>query len=455
MRIAIVGSGPVGMTAAVLFARRGHAVTLIDRDPGPVDGLPWERVGVMQFHLPHMLRGLGRHLLATRLPDLHQALLDGGGELSVVPGAPPQTANLKMRRQTLEPLMWRFTSAEPGIERVTGHADELLLDGNRVTGVRVGDRIVTAEVVIDASGRAGKFAAEHHPEVEGGDSGLAYACRLYQLKPGAEPGPLNGGPGWVAEHDGFLNLIFAHDQGTFSVLLVRLATDKDLAPLRTEVAYKAALAMVPAAADWTDPERAVPIDNVRAGADLLNRYRPQARGIVGLLAIGDAACTTNPTAARGLSLGMMAAAQAVDILTEAPAEEWAPLLEIWALAQLRPWFVDHLGYDAAQRARWRGEPLDLDAEIPWDVLMHACRERPELGPMFGPFAAMLAPPSSLAALRAEVRAMLLNGWRPPAPHQPGRAELIDAIRADTSNEIDASRSRRATVRRSRLDSAAR
>jgi len=34
MRTAIIGSGPVGVTAALLLARQGHAVTLVDRDPG-------------------------------------------------------------------------------------------------------------------------------------------------------------------------------------------------------------------------------------------------------------------------------------------------------------------------------------------------------------------------------------------------------------------------------------
>jgi 2-polyprenyl-6-methoxyphenol hydroxylase-like FAD-dependent oxidoreductase len=429
MRIAIVGSGPIGMTAALLAARQGHMATLIDRDPGPVDGAAWARQGVMQFHLPHMLRGIGRHLLEQRLPDLHQCLLDAGAELAFAPGAPPFTASLRMRRQTLEPLMWRFTTAEPGIERVTGHADELMLDGNRVTGVRVGQRVVAADVVLDASGRAGRFATEHRPEIEGGDCGFAYSCRLYQLRPGAEPGPLNGGPGWVAEHHGFLNLIFLHDRGAFSVLVVRLASDKDLALLRDEATYEAAIAAIPAAATWTDPERAVPIDRVRSGADLLNLYRPQARGIVGLLAIGDAACTTNPAAARGLSLGMLAAAQAVGLVTEAPAEEWAALLDVWSLTQLRPWFVDHLAFDAAQRARWRGEPIDIDATPTWDLLVHAAQERPELMPSIGPFLAMLAPPESLAGVRAEVQQMLRDGWRPPELRQPGRDALLSAIGA--------------------------
>ena len=56
LHIAIIGSGPSGMTAAMLLARQGHRISLIDRDPGPVPGRPWERIGVMQFHLPHSLR---------------------------------------------------------------------------------------------------------------------------------------------------------------------------------------------------------------------------------------------------------------------------------------------------------------------------------------------------------------------------------------------------------------
>ena len=79
-----------------------------------------------------------------------------------------------------------------------------------------------------------------------------------------------------------LLVFFLHDAGTFSVLIVRLAGDKELADLRDEASFTAALAAIPAAATWTDPERAVPTDRVRAGAELLNLYRPQARGIIRL-----------------------------------------------------------------------------------------------------------------------------------------------------------------------------
>ena len=34
----VLDSGLVGMTSALLLARHGREVTLVDRDPGPVEG---------------------------------------------------------------------------------------------------------------------------------------------------------------------------------------------------------------------------------------------------------------------------------------------------------------------------------------------------------------------------------------------------------------------------------
>jgi 2-polyprenyl-6-methoxyphenol hydroxylase-like FAD-dependent oxidoreductase len=35
MRAVIVGAGPTGLYTGMALARRGHEVTIIDRDPGP------------------------------------------------------------------------------------------------------------------------------------------------------------------------------------------------------------------------------------------------------------------------------------------------------------------------------------------------------------------------------------------------------------------------------------
>jgi 2-polyprenyl-6-methoxyphenol hydroxylase-like FAD-dependent oxidoreductase len=40
MQTAIVGAGPAGLFTAIALARRGHRVTLVDRDPGPPPAAP-------------------------------------------------------------------------------------------------------------------------------------------------------------------------------------------------------------------------------------------------------------------------------------------------------------------------------------------------------------------------------------------------------------------------------
>jgi 2-polyprenyl-6-methoxyphenol hydroxylase-like FAD-dependent oxidoreductase len=35
MRVVVVGAGPTGLFSAMVLARRGHQVVVVDRDPGP------------------------------------------------------------------------------------------------------------------------------------------------------------------------------------------------------------------------------------------------------------------------------------------------------------------------------------------------------------------------------------------------------------------------------------
>jgi 2-polyprenyl-6-methoxyphenol hydroxylase-like FAD-dependent oxidoreductase len=298
VRITIAGAGPAGTTAALLLARAGYEVTLVDRDGGPpTGGQPWSRVGVMQFNLPHTLRSPGHNLLMHRLPDVHQRLLDAGALVF-----PPDQANdafLHVRRSVLERVLWACASEEPAVRRITGHVASVEMYNNVARGVVVDGRLVGADLVVDASGRRADVSKHLRPPAEGGDCGFAYACRLYQLKPAAAPGPLNGGPGYMTSHHGFLLMVFLHEAGMFTVLIVRRSTDRDLVALRDEPAFTAAIRALPAAAAWTDPGRCSPIEPVRAGAGLVNRYQAQPTGVRGLIAIGDASCTTTRRAPAG------------------------------------------------------------------------------------------------------------------------------------------------------------
>ena len=419
MRAVILGSGPVGMTAAILLARHGHDVTLVDRDPGPTKGRDWDRVGVMQFHLPHAFRARARTVLDERLPDLFGALMAAGVENADL--------GLHARRSVFERAMWELASAEPRVTRLTGHVDDIDVADGVAHGVVVDSNYVDADLVVDASGRGGRLTAAYRPASTALDCGVAYACRRYVLRPGAEPGPTNGGPGLVCEREGFVSLLFTEDADHFTVLFVRARDDRMLAELRHSEIFEVATRLIPEVAAWVDPSRSVPVDRVRAGAHLLNEYRGQPTEVRRLLAIGDAVCTTNPMGARGVSLGFESAAALADIVATSPEEDWAARLDAWCVTNVRCWYDDHVATDAAIAARWRGEDIDVDGPVTWDLVAQAAQERPEFMRLLGPHLGMVTPPASIDPLREEVRSMLRDGWR-PAP-RPGatRDDLASAI----------------------------
>ena len=74
-RVVMVGGGVVGLCGAQMLARDGHEVTVLERDaappPDPEDAWNgWERRGVNQFRLPHLMLPRWRTLMARELPDV-------------------------------------------------------------------------------------------------------------------------------------------------------------------------------------------------------------------------------------------------------------------------------------------------------------------------------------------------------------------------------------------------
>jgi len=430
MRTVIVGAGPAGLYTAIALARRGHEVVVIDRDRGPEGGQWWDRRGVMQFHHPHFFRQQVANALVAEMPEVWHALLAAGAQPATVPGQPGVPAGLHCRRLIFERVLRSAAQAQPGVTLRTGHADEVCGQRGRATGVRVGGRQVDADLVIDAGGRAGRLTQALRGSAEGGDCGISYVSRQYQLLPDAPHGPFNMPFGVMMIYPGYLAAAFLHDNRIVSALIARASADRPLAALRASAAFEAATQAIPALAAWTGPQRSRPVTPVLPGGRLYNSYRGQLNragqvALDGLICVGDTVCTTNPAAGRGVTTSLLQAQRLISLLEQHATDLTSCSLAFdhWCTHHIKPWFDDHVHWDTDLTRRWSGHDVDLTRPLPSDLIVAAVQADPELITAVGPYQAMLAPPGSLDAVQARAREIYASGWRPPIPPGPSRQEL--------------------------------
>src|SRR4051794_15516881 len=236
--VSVLGGGVAGLAAALLLARDGHRVTLVERDPlpggAPEEAPGWPRKGIPHFLQPHAFIPRGRAELRARLPDVYAALLAAGAQdvdlRPKLPGGAPVPADedlqyLGVRRPLLEWALRRAVAAEDRIEVHAGeHARGLTVERGRVRGVRLDGGQVPADVVVDALGRrtpTPSWPAGAGPAagIESSDCGVVYYSRYYRCRPGFE---LPDGP-WLLSPRGDLGYFgfstFPGDNGTFAAVL--------------------------------------------------------------------------------------------------------------------------------------------------------------------------------------------------------------------------------------------
>ena len=438
MRVAIIGAGPAGLFTGAALAARGHEVVAVDRDGGPPAEGSWRRPGVMQFHHAHAFRTQVGWALKAEWPQALAAWLDLGAEPITfdLPGRGTVPAGHRSRRDTFERALRATAPAVPHLSIRQGHVDGVLSTDGRVRGVVVERVPLEADLVVDASGRSGRSVDElRTPSALGGLCGMAYVDREYRLLDGAEPGPLTNALAWQGDFDGWQSLVFLHERGYFSVVLIRPTIDAALKDLRHEAAFDAACRAVPALAAWTDPDRAEPVTDVLPGGSLRNAYRGQgARDgrpcTPGLVSVGDSVATTTPIFGRGITTTFQQVLRLLALLdTEPDPTLVGEPFDAWCAENMRPWVGDHVRMDTDAVRRWEGGDVDPTRRLPSDLILAAGAAEPEITRGTGGYLSMLELPSSLDAVEPLAREVYASGWRAPFTPGPARSELREIVAA--------------------------
>jgi 2-polyprenyl-6-methoxyphenol hydroxylase-like FAD-dependent oxidoreductase len=387
-RVAVIGAGIGGLATALLLGRRGHTVTLFERerrqagDDLDADFLDWRRPRVPQAVQPHGLLGPVRTVLRAEAPDVYADLLARGvteyHEFDWFPAHPPyregddELVRLRSRRIVLEAALAAAVRREPTVETVHGAAVRGLtvVPGAvpHVTGVRTDDGPQRAELVVDASGRRSpvarwlKAAGCRPPTVESHRTGLSYLCRWYRTRDDGARDPGRVPSGSMAPFA--IAGVFPSDNRTFALHVALATKDPTRAALRDPAVFEAVTRRFPATAAWLglDP---VPVTPVLTMAGLDNRWTSLADGagrplVTGIVGVGDSLLQTNPTMGQGIALTLWTARWLADNADRTAADPAA--YHAWTRRKLRPWFEAQVAGDQAIEQRLAaGPPLTRES----------------------------------------------------------------------------------------------
>jgi pimeloyl-ACP methyl ester carboxylesterase/2-polyprenyl-6-methoxyphenol hydroxylase-like FAD-dependent oxidoreductase len=466
--ILVLGAGLNGLATAMLLARDGHRVTVLERDPAEPSGAAeelwatWERRGVNQFHQLHFMMPRWRALIERELPAvLDELLVRGGARVNLVgrlpdamTGGPRETdrqfETVTARRPVLEAAVAAAAARIPGLTVRRGVAVTGLLTGREpiagvphVTGVLTGGgSAIRADLVVDAMGRRSPLTGMldavggRKPVEEREDSGFVYYCRHYRSVDGQEP----AAQAMLLQHfESVSVLTLPADSGTWGVGFTTSSQDKQLRALRDPRAWEAALALFPTAAHWAAGE---PITGIQVIAGIEDRYRrfvvegqPVATGLV---AVGDSWACTNPSLGRGASIGMLHACALRDLLREVGPDEPEKLVRRFdevTESTVAPLYRMTLGFDRHRLAEIAGDIAGEPYRTPdasWALSKALYAAAPRDHDVLRAYASIVSlnatPKEALAepGLLGKVIALGANAPR-YGTSDPSRAELLAAI----------------------------
>jgi 2-polyprenyl-6-methoxyphenol hydroxylase-like FAD-dependent oxidoreductase len=465
--ILVLGAGLGGLSTAMLLARGGHQVTVLERDPAEPPPAAqaweaWERRGINQFRLPHLMLPRWRAQMEQELPEVLDELTAVGGLRLNMLAMLPETRRgplrdgderfetVTARRPVLEAAVAAVAGRTPGVTIRRGvAATGLLADQGQgtqpphVRGVLTeGGRTVRADLVVDCGGRRSALGSwleavgARRPAEEREDCGFVYYARHFRTTTGELPAARAN----VLQHyDSVSLLTLPSDNGTWSVVFTTSSRDPALRALRDPSRWDAALARYPMVAHWGEGE---PITGVDAIAGIEDRHRrlvvddrPVATGVV---AVGDAWACTNPSLGRGAAIGLLHACCLRDVLRDVDPgdpEKLARRFDEVTTTVVEPLYRMTVGFDRHRLAEIAadvdGTPYVTD-DPRWLVgkaTFAASLTDPDITRAYGSLAALLVTPDELFATPGLVdRVLRLAAGAPSYPLQgPTRQELLATI----------------------------